>query len=55
MVKENLEDGIPPKGHVEFHEPTKVVAARPEDAESESELNEMRLNDGYPGSCGIQK
>jgi hypothetical protein len=30
----------------------KMVAERPEDEEIQANLEEMKKNDGYPGSCG---
>jgi hypothetical protein len=43
-----------PKGHVEFRQPpVKLVAEAPGDEEMRGRLDEMRMNDGYPGSCGI--
>ncbi|WJH34153.1 hypothetical protein MJA45_16445 [Paenibacillus aurantius] len=31
----------------------KLVAEMPEDKEIQENLEEMKKNDGYPGSCGI--
>ncbi|WP_166241304.1 hypothetical protein [Paenibacillus turpanensis] len=42
------------KGHVEFHQPVVQLAADlPQDEEMREHLDEMKANDGYPGSCGI--
>ncbi|EPD92728.1 MULTISPECIES: hypothetical protein [unclassified Paenibacillus] len=43
-----------PKGRVEFRQPpVKLTADLPGDPEMREHLDEMRANDGYPGSCGI--
>lgn len=43
-----------PKGHVEFRQPAaKLVADAPGDEQMRENLDEMRMNDGFPGSCGI--
>ncbi|MFS0839119.1 hypothetical protein [Paenibacillus sp. 1P03SA] len=43
-----------PKGRVEFRQPpVKLTADLPGDPEMREHLDEMRENDGYPGSCGI--
>jgi hypothetical protein len=43
-----------PKGHVEFRQPpAQLTADLPGDPEMREHLDEMRANDGYPGSCGI--
>jgi hypothetical protein len=42
------------KGHVEFKQPSvKLIADMPEDEEVREHLDEMKLNDGYQGSCVI--
>lgn len=42
------------RGHVEFKQtPVKLVADMPEDEEMREHLDEMKANDGYEGSCGI--
>ncbi|WP_248924680.1 hypothetical protein [Paenibacillus hamazuiensis] len=42
------------KGQVKFKQPpVKLVADMPEDEEMRGHLEEMRQNDGFPGSCGI--
>lgn len=48
--------GKPPKqkGHVEFRStPVKLAADMPEDENVREHLDEMKLSDGYQGSCGI--
>lgn len=43
-----------PKGHVEFHQPAaKLVADLPDDESMRENLEEMKLNDGYPGGCAV--
>ncbi|MCM3785134.1 hypothetical protein M3231_19350 [Neobacillus mesonae] len=40
------------RGHVEFHPPAvKMVADLPGDEEMRSHLEEMKLHDGFQGSC----
>jgi len=34
-------------------QPVKIVAEMPEDSEMRDNLQEMKENDGHPGSCGI--
>jgi hypothetical protein len=42
------------RGHVEFKQPAvKLVADLPVDEEVRESINEMKLNDGYQGSCVI--
>ncbi|WP_197080949.1 hypothetical protein [Gordoniibacillus kamchatkensis] len=42
------------KGLVGFRQPAaKLVAEAPSDEEMRGKLEEWRMNDGYPGSCGI--
>lgn len=44
------------KGHVEFRQPeVKLVAEMPGDEEMRENLEEMKLNDGYEGSCGVEE
>ncbi|MBP1156411.1 hypothetical protein ACVLD2_002880 [Paenibacillus sp. PvR052] len=47
--------GNPPRrGHVEFRStPAKLVADMPEDENMREQLDEMKENDNYQGSCGI--
>lgn len=42
------------QGHVEFRPtPVKLVADMPQDEDMREHLDEMKANDGYPGSCSI--
>lgn len=42
------------KGRVEFRQPpVKLVADIAGDAEMRENLEDMQMNDGYQGSCGI--
>jgi hypothetical protein len=42
------------KGRVEFQQPpVKLVAEMPGDEEMRQDLDEMKMNDGYQGSCRI--
>jgi hypothetical protein len=42
------------RGHVEFNQtPVKLVADIPGDEEMREHLDEMKANDGYEGSCGM--